>query len=136
MSFIRLTTWAWIDTSRAVGGEIGVKAHDGNTYHWIGVNNFHLYKQPVKSFFIDCLPGDDGSGTPVYSNYDSNTEGVGDVTLHRRLVAEDYNTLVLPFDMSAEEVQEFFGNGTQVFFATSYDAVEDNISLTHDEDEG
>ena len=116
--------------------KIGVKAHEGNTYHWIGINNLHLYKQPVKSFFIDCLPGDDGSGTPVYSNYDSKTEGVGDVTLHRRLLAEDYNTLVLPFDMSADEVQEFFGNGTQVFFATSYDAVEDNISLTHDEDEG
>ena len=110
--------------------KIGIKPHEGNTYHWIGINNIHLYKTPPQSFFIECLESDDGSGTPVWTNYDSKQEGAGDVTLHRRLVAEDYNTLVLPFNVSVDEVQELFGAGTEVFLATSYDAAADNISLT------
>lgn len=51
------------------------------------------------------------------------------VVLHRPLVSGTYNTIILPFDMSADEIATAFGEGTTIASLASYDAEKNNYSF-------
>ena len=51
------------------------------------------------------------------------------VVLTRPLVKDTYNTIILPFDMSAAEIATAFGDGTKLAKLTSYDSEKANYSF-------
>ena len=51
------------------------------------------------------------------------------VVLDRPLVSGTYNTIILPFDMSADEIATAFGEGTTIASLASYDAEKNNYSF-------
>lgn len=57
---------------------------------------------------------------------------VADVTLTRTLKAEKWNTLVLPFAVSADKVKAQFGDGVEVAEYSNTDGEEINFSSTED----
>ena len=57
---------------------------------------------------------------------------VADVTLERTLKAEKWNTLVLPFSVSADKVKAQFGEGVEVAEYSNTDGEEINFSSTED----
>ena len=57
---------------------------------------------------------------------------VADVTLKRALKAEKWNTLVLPFAVSADKVKAQFGDGVEVAEYSNTDGEEINFSSTED----
>lgn len=54
-------------------------------------------------------------------DYDSFTEGTYTVNLKRTLKADEWTTLVVPFDVTAEQVTKSFGNDTEVAEVTKLD---------------
>ena len=62
-------------------------------------------------------------------DYDSSQSGVSDVVLKRTISSTNINTLVLPFDMSAEEFYQFFGEGSKVYVVGEYQESNDHITL-------
>ena len=108
----------FVNTSNNTEVKVGIKAHTGNTYRWIGINKIKLYKIPAKTYTVD---EDDA--------WDYSTSGAGDVTLNRTIKV-GVNTLVLPFSMTQSEVESKFGEGSKVYQLVSYDSKTDNISFT------
>jgi len=90
--------------------KIGLKPTSTNTYNWMGIGYIHLYKVPAKKFEIKET-----------ESYDHTQDGAGDVKLYREFHWYDYNTLVLPFNMSAEEVNSVFGPEAKVYYAESFE---------------
>ena len=84
---------------------------DGNSYNTQTTNH-----APAKVYTIDAT-----------SDYDYNKEGEGDVIFNRTFQEGDYNTLVLPFNMTEAEVYSVFGQGTEIFYAEVF--ANNNISL-------
>ncbi len=56
--------------------------------------------------------------------------GTGDVTITRNIAAGQWNTLCLPFSMTAAQVTETFGMGTKLANFTSYDATTKELTMT------
>ena len=56
--------------------------------------------------------------------------GVANVTLRRTIVAEVWNTLVLPFSMTNDEVVAVFGEGAQVAAFSNTDSENVNFNIT------
>lgn len=56
--------------------------------------------------------------------------GKGDVTITRNIAAGQWNTLCLPFSMTAAQVTETFGTGTKLANFTSYDAKTKELTMT------
>lgn len=57
-------------------------------------------------------------------------DGTGDVTITRNIAAGQWNTLCLPFSMTAAQVTEIFGTGTKLANFTSYDATTKELTMT------
>ena len=108
---------ASIEFVQAAEGEvkIGMKAMTGNCLRWTGINKIKLYKVAPKSFEIDET-----------ADYDATTEGAGDVDVTRTIKA-GYNTLVLPFSLTQDEVEAAFGAGSKVYTIAKFE--DDNISF-------
>lgn len=96
---------ATLDFVQATEGEvkIGLKAHEGNTCNWMGIGYVELYKVPAKVYEVS-----------ENAAYDNSQSGAGDVTLNRTIKV-GYNTIVLPFSMTQEEVVANFGDGSVVY---------------------
>lgn len=95
--------------------KIGIKAHEGNCYRWIGINKIKLFKVQAKSYEVN-------EGV----DYDNTQAGAGDVEL-TRTIKEGFNTLVLPFSMTQAEVEANFGAGAVVYTVSSY--ANDNVTF-------
>ncbi len=80
--------------------KIGIKAHEGNCYRWIGINKIKLFKLP------DAAP----VVLDEAATYDYTYAGAATAEL-TRTISEGFNTIVLPFSLSAAEVEEFLGEG-------------------------
>ena len=89
--------------------QIGLKAHEGNTCNWMGIGYVELYKIPAQAYEI----GGDA--------WDPATEGAGDVTIARSINV-GYNAYILPFNMTQEEVETAFGEGSTVKVVRTFDA--------------
>ena len=68
----------------------------------------------------------------VYNNIRiaAANDGTGDVTITRNIAAGQWNTLCLPFSMTAAQVTETFGTGTKLANFTSYDATTKELTMT------
>jgi hypothetical protein len=101
--------------------KIGLKPTSGNTYNWMGIGYVKLYKVPAQSYTVDETVA-----------WDNTVSGAGDVTLNRTIKA-GVNTLVLPFSMTQAVVEDNFGEDSEVYVLSSYDAAKENLSFTiHD----
>jgi hypothetical protein len=99
--------------------KIGLKAQSGNNRTWMGIGYVQLFKVPAQSFEIS-----------ESAEYDTTQEGAGDVTLTRTIKAkgedEIWNTIWLPFSMTAAELQETFGDDVEI--AQFSETVNTNVS--------
>lgn len=85
---------------------IGLKAHEGNNARWMGINKIHLYKIAPKPFVIS-----------ENEDYDNTQSGAGDVELTRNF-KEGVNTVVLPFQVTAEDIVTLGGEGAVAYTVT------------------
>jgi len=82
--------------------KIGLKAHEGNTCNWMGIGYVQLYKVPAVTITID-------------EEEDYTPESVaGEVTLKRTLSSTTWNTFVVPFQITNEELKAAFGDDVAV----------------------
>ncbi|MGM9708676.1 MAG: DUF642 domain-containing protein [Prevotella sp.] len=86
---------------------------------WFGFNNFRL----VKIANLDAVTLDESEDNTI-------TAGLADVTLKRSIVANVWNTLVLPFNMTNDEVLSVFGEGAQVAAFSNTDGENVNFDTT------
>ncbi len=95
--------------------KIGLKAHAGNNTRWMGINKIHLYKIAPKAFIID-------------ENATENiiAAGAGDVKL-TRTIKVGMNSVVLPFQLTAEDIVTLGGEGAVAYTVTEY--ANDNLKL-------
>ena len=88
-------------SSEAVEVKIGLKAQAGNNARWMGINKIQLFKIPAAA--------------PVELNeataYDYTYAGAATAKLTREIYA-GFNTVMLPFSLSANEIATVFGEGT------------------------
>ncbi len=82
---------------------IGLKAHAGNNARWMAINKIHLYKIAPKPFEIS-----------ENETYDNNQRGAGNVEL-TRTIKEGLNSVVLPFQMYAEDIVILGGEGAVAY---------------------
>lgn len=99
--------------------KIGLKAINPNSYNWMGIGYLELYKVPAKAIVIDQDDDD----------YDYTQEVAGDVIL-RRPIKVGYNTLVLPFSMTQDEVEQTFGEGSTISVLASYDVEKEHLRFS------
>lgn len=102
--------------------KIGLKATNPNSYNWMGIGYLELYKIPSKAITID--PDDD--------DYDYTLEGAYDVTLYRP-IKEGYNSIVLPFSMTQQEVEDAFGQDSKISILKAYNGNTQSLSFTRQE---
>lgn len=95
--------------------KIGMKAHEGNQARWMAINKIHLYKIAPKAFIIN-----------ENEDYDYSQSGAGDVKL-TRTIKEGMNSVVLPFQLTAEDIVTLGGEGAVAYTVTDY--ANDNLKL-------
>lgn len=88
--------------------KIGLKAHEGNTCNWMGIGYVKLYKVAPKAFIIS-----------ENETYDNTQEGAGDVELTRTIKA-GMNTVVLPFQVTKEDIAVLGGEGAEAYTVKGY----------------
>ncbi|MBQ8047810.1 MAG: hypothetical protein IJ196_07795, partial [Prevotella sp.] len=84
---------------------------------WVVLDNFRLL-----SLGLAPVLDENADNTPVIENAGE----VKTVVLKRSTVADTWNTLCVPFDLTEEQITEVFGEGTQV---AELNAAEDNTEL-------
>ena len=92
-----------------------------NQAGWFGFGDVRL----VKIADLDAVTLDEATDNTI-------TAGVAKVTLKRNIVADVWNTLVLPFDMTNEEVGTVFGEGAQVAEFSNTEGVNVNFDTTEE----
>lgn len=92
-----------------------------NQAGWFGFGDVRL----VKIADLDAVTLDETTDNTI-------KEGVAKVTLKRTIVADVWNTLVLPFDMTNEEVGTVFGAGAQVAEFSNSEGVNVNFDTTEE----
>jgi hypothetical protein len=97
---------ATLDFIQATEGEvkIGLKAHPGNQSNWMGIGYVKLYKVATKAVTVD----EDVAYTPESM--------AGTATLKRTFAnnVDTWNTFVVPFQITNEELKVAFGNNVNV----------------------
>ncbi len=85
--------------------KIGLKTLTGNEFRWMGIGYVELYKVPAAA--------------PVDLNeaeaYDYTYDGAATAKLTREIY-EGFNTVMLPFSLTASEIETVFGEGTLYSF--------------------
>lgn len=102
-------------------GQLTVKisGETNSNSSWFGFNDFRL----VKIANLDAVTLDESVDNTV-------TAGLADVTLKRTIVADVWNTLVLPFNMTNDEVLSVFGADAQVAAFSNTDGENVNFDTT------
>ncbi len=106
--------------------KIGLKAINPNTYNWMGIGYLELYKIPANRIVID--PDDPQYEEGDYSGYDYTQEIAGDVELIRP-IKDQFNAVVLPFSMTQQEVEDYFGQDSKVYIVRDYYVESDILSF-------
>ena len=96
---------------------IGLKPLEGNQFRWMGIGYVQLFKVPAKAFEIDEAVA-----------YDNTQEGAGDVTLTRTIKA-GMNTVVLPFQMTAADIEILGGEGAVARTVSEYLPASEDFSF-------
>ena len=96
---------------------IGLKPLEGNQFRWMGIGYVQLFKVPAKAFEIDEAVA-----------YDNTQEGAGDVKL-TRTIKEGMNTVVLPFQMTAADIEILGGEGAVARTVSEYLPASEDFSF-------
>lgn len=110
-----MTSYEYVFATGAAGNYV-FHIQSGNN---MVITDFEIKKAASQTLTID--------GTAAMPNYAPGT--YPKVTVSRPISAA-YNTLVVPFAITDEEVADKFGEGAEVCVVSSYDKDKDNISLT------
>ena len=94
--------------------KIGLKTITGNTRNWMGIGYIELYKVPAQTYAIS-----------EDAEYDTTQEGAGAVTLTRTFNNTNWNTIWLPFSMTAAELKATFGDNVEI--AQFSETVNENV---------
>jgi hypothetical protein len=99
--------------------KIGLKPVEGNGNTWMGIGYVQLFKVPAVTVTID-------------EDKDYEPESVaGQVTLKRTLSTEKWNTFVVPFQLTNDELKTAFGDGVAVAeFSEEADGDNSIVNLT------
>ena len=98
--------------------KIGLKAHAGNTSNWMGIGYVTFYKVAEKVIGID-------------ENVDYVAESAaGTVNLTRTINADTWNTFVVPFQITNEELMDAFGDDVAVAEYSDAGDSEDNVTVS------
>ena len=99
--------------------KIGLKPVTGNKNKWMGIGYVQLFKVPVVAVTINEAA-------------DYTPESVaGKVTLKRTLSTANWNSFVVPFQITNEELKEAFGDGVEVAeFSEVADGNNSTVSFT------
>ena len=100
---------------------IKIEGQTNKSHAWFSFNNFRLYRLGD----LDAVTLDEVADNTIEAK-------VANVTLKRTLKAEKWNTLVLPFAVSADKVKAQFGEGVEVAEYSNTDGEEINFSSTED----
>lgn len=100
---------------------IKIEGQTNKSHAWFSFNNFRLYRLGD----LDLVTLDEVVDNTIEAK-------VANVTLKRTLKAEKWNTLVLPFAVSADKVKAQFGEGVEVAEYSNTDGEEINFSSTED----
>lgn len=100
---------------------IKIEGQTNKSHAWFSFNNFRLYRLGD----LDPVTLNEAADNTIKAK-------VADVTLERTLKAEKWNTLVLPFAVSADKVKAQFGDGVEVAEYSNTDGEEINFSSTED----
>lgn len=92
---------------------------------WMSWGRFRLYSIGGEEAYVIS---EDEAYTPV----NGDVAGIK-VSLARTIKSDVVNTLVLPFDMSQSEVETAFGTGSKVYVVDSYDAENEKVVFSQDE---
>ena len=92
---------------------------------WMSWGRFRLYSISGEGAYEIS---EDEAYTPV----NGDVAGIK-VSLARTIKSDVVNTLVLPFDMSQSEVETAFGTGSKVYVVDSYDAENEKVVFSQDE---
>lgn len=103
---------------------IKIEGQTNKSHAWFSFNNFRLYRLGD----LDPVTLDEVADNSI----EAIEAKVADVTLKRTLKAEKWNTLVLPFAVSADKVKAQFGEGVEVAEYSNTDGEEINFSSTED----
>lgn len=106
------------------GGEIklGLKAEEGNRANWAGVGYMQLFKVAKQNLELD-----------ESQTFTLTEDTPADVSLTRTLSAEKWNTLCLPFDLTAEQVTATFADVREL---TGAERTDDSYNLTFEQPQG
>lgn len=99
------------DGEAVIGARFVPKA---NTESFGEVGNFRLVRLGDAMLYLDAED----------NFYNDNAQDLG-VVLHRALKADEWNSIVLPFNVSAAQLEEKFGAGAQV---AQYDSGKDGVA--------
>lgn len=100
---------------------IKIEGQTNKSHAWFSFNNFRLYRLGD----LDAVALDETADNTIEPK-------VANVTLNRTLKAGKWNTLVLPFAVSADKVKAQFGDGVEVAEYSNTDGEEINFSSTED----
>ena len=90
--------------------KIGLKPMStGNTYNWMGIGYVELYKVHAQEYELN-----------ENNAWDYEQSGAGKVEV-TRTIKEGVNTVVFPFSMTQDEVEDYFGEGSVVYQLSSYE---------------
>lgn len=108
--------WQWrflpFTVSEAGDVTLTIEAHTDLIYNWVSLADAELLSDEDKTTKITLSDAND-----VASTIGSNDGELATVTL-QRTIKEGYNTVVLPFDLTAVQVQDVFGVGSIVYAFT------------------
>ena len=114
--------WGTVSADATVGDdgvlEFGLETSSDCNYNWHAVNNVKFEQY----YLIN-----------QYADYNYAQTGEGTVKLSRTINADKYNAVVLPFDMTQAEVEEYFGEGAKVYLADIYSPEKNHIYFVLDE---
>jgi len=113
---------AAIDFIQTTAGEvkIGLKAHENNRSNWMGIGYVQLFKVATSEPIVIA---EDADYTPE--------SAAADVTLKRTFVADNWNTFVVPFQITNAELTEAFGANVAVAeFSETIDGLESTATFT------
>ena len=120
--------WQWrflpFTVSEAGDVTLTIEAHTDLIYNWVSLADAELLSDEDKTTKVTL---DDSSN--MASTISSNDGELATITL-KRSIKEGYNTIVLPFDLTAVQVQTLFGASSVVYSYSENSADVNSVELT------
>lgn len=117
--------WRFLPFNVAEAGEVTITITETTTaqYNWFSLADAELFSDADKAASVELDEYGDFA-TPI----SSNDGELANVTLTRR-IKEGFNTVCLPFDMTADQVEDLFGTDSKVYAFSDEGVDADNVTV-------